>query len=111
MLVEDQRLIDTMLQSLGHTVATSMDGQFKQIYQACQLLALKARIVMERNINVSSGPGADCLMSAVQPDGWLSGTETEFFTSQVASEAELTLGSTLKLYFGHDVDPGRQLPM
>ncbi|EHK25774.1 uncharacterized protein TRIVIDRAFT_115607, partial [Trichoderma virens Gv29-8] len=58
MLVEDQRLIETTIESLEPIAEKLQNRQFQQIYQACQALALKIRILIERNINESSASEA-----------------------------------------------------
>lgn len=90
MLVEDQRLVETTIQSLGPIAAKLSNRQFRQIYQACQELALKVRVAIERNVIASSASEAECLLPEVQFNSCPGETGTKFSTSQVTSGTEPT---------------------
>ncbi|KAL7794850.1 hypothetical protein V8C43DRAFT_280342 [Trichoderma afarasin] len=66
MLVADQRLVEAAIQSLAPIAAKLRNRQFQQVYHACEELALRVRILIERNINVISASEVQCLLPEVQ---------------------------------------------
>ncbi|KAL7949503.1 fungal-specific transcription factor domain-containing protein [Trichoderma barbatum] len=77
LLVEDQQLVETTIQALGPITERLKNRQFQQIYDACQELALKVRMVIERSINENSTSEVECLLSEVQFGGYLDEAGTE----------------------------------
>ncbi|KAL7904836.1 fungal-specific transcription factor domain-containing protein [Trichoderma velutinum] len=66
MLIGDQRLVEATIQSLEPIATKLRNRRFQQVYHACQELALKVRMLIERNINTSSTSDAECLLPKVQ---------------------------------------------
>lgn len=66
MLVADQRLVEAAIQSLAPIAAKLRNRQFQQVYHACEELALKVRILIERNINVASALETEYFLPEVQ---------------------------------------------
>lgn len=66
MLVADQRLVEAAIQSLAPIAAKLRNRQFQQVYHACEELALKVRVLIERNINVVSASEAEYFLAEVQ---------------------------------------------
>lgn len=66
MLVADQRLVEAAIQSLAPIATKLRNRQFQQVYHACEELALKVRMLIERNINMASASEVECLLPEVQ---------------------------------------------
>ncbi|KAJ4863329.1 fungal specific transcription factor domain-containing protein [Trichoderma breve] len=66
MLIADQRLVEAAIQSLVPIAAKLRNRQFQQVYHACEELALKVRILIERSINVVSASEAQYFLAEVQ---------------------------------------------
>lgn len=77
MLVGDQKLVEAAIQSLAPIAAKLRNRQFQQVYHACEELALKVRISIERNTNVVSVSEAEYLLAEVQVGSSLDETGTQ----------------------------------